>query len=123
MKRSVLLLSVVLLAFSASAWADGIGISYVSVSMSSVQSSGYDGCVLPPLCPRLGLILPPICAPCPAITLCPMPSPYMALCPAVTLLGGPYIQPSPAVVVIGLQSPLITPHHDAAMAIIMNMRQ
>jgi hypothetical protein len=123
MKRSVLLLSTVLLAFGASAQADGIGISYAGASMSMVQFSPCYPSVLVTPYPSLHLVPTMIYGLSPVILLSPAISPHMVVTSPVILLGSPHVQPSFGVTMIGVQSFMATSQQqDASMVIITDVR-
>ena len=121
MKRLALLLSVVLLAFSGSAQADGIDMSFACVSVSSFQVSMSMPCGFPAPCPSPCLIPPVICVPHVPVMLCPMPSPCLPVNPCVGLIGSPCIQPHLSTAMLGAQMMMATAGHDVALAIITNM--
>ena len=120
MKRFALLLSVVLLACSGVAKADGVSISYAIASLSSWQIE-IEGVGLP-VVPTAGLI--PTATPSATMLLGMTPSPYIPLNPCLGLLGGAHVQPTPTPSLIGAQTSmaLASVRHDVAMAVIRNMR-
>ncbi|MBN1506232.1 MAG: hypothetical protein JW955_05275 [Sedimentisphaerales bacterium] len=121
MKKSVLLLSMVLLAYSGTAQADGIDMSFATVSVSSFQVSMSTPSGFPSPCPSLCLIPPVICMPHAALMLCPTPNPCLILNPCVGLIGTSCIQPHPTVAMLGAQMLMATAGHSAALTIIANM--
>lgn len=119
MKKSVLSLSLALLAFGASAQADGIAMNYASMSMSVVQFTPSGPSALGVLYPSLYLIPTAVYGLSPIIVLAPALSPHVFVTSPVILVEGPHIQPSFGVTMIGVQSATVISQSNAAMAAVI----
>jgi hypothetical protein len=122
MKKSVLLWSVVLLAFSASVQASGLEMDCGMISINVIQISEGDSCLIPPLAgvlPRPCLIPPIICSPCPIVPLCP--SPCLMPNPSLSLLCHTTANPSVALLMLEMQVGMMPSLHGSSLAVLMNM--
>lgn len=120
MKKSVLLLSIVLLAFSASAQAYYVGTGLIGAPMGMLLLPGCNPGLIAAANPSLLPIL--MGGPCPIVTLHTMPNLCMIPNLGVTLpLMSPFVQPGSSVLVIGVQSSTTPSTQDMVMSIITSM--
>jgi len=120
MKKSILFLSIVLLAFSASAQAFYAGTGLVGMPTNMLLLPGCNPALLMAANPSLLPVL--IGSPAPIVTLHTMPNLCMIPNLGVTLpLMSPFVQPGSSVLVIGVQSSTTPSTQDMVMSIITSM--
>jgi len=118
MKKFVLLLSIVLLVFSASAQASYIGTGLMGTPMTMLPLSGLNPCLM--MAPSPSLMLVPIYIQRPMLMPCMMPMVSVIPSQHVVLPISPFVQPGSNVQVIGIQSSATPSTQDMIFSIITN---